>query len=51
MHYRELADDIITGVGCRENILSVIHCATRLRFKLKDSHKARTTELKNNPGV
>lgn len=51
MHYRELADDIITGVGGRENILSVIHCATRLRFKLKDSHKARTTELKNNPGV
>ncbi len=28
-----------------------MHCATRLRFKLKDSSKTHTEELKSNPGV
>lgn len=51
MQYQELADDIVRGVGGEKNIISVMHCATRLRFKLKDSSKARTEELKANPGV
>lgn len=51
MQYQELADDIVAGVGGKENILSVMHCATRLRFKLKESQKAHTATLKNNPGV
>ncbi|MXP53070.1 PTS beta-glucoside transporter subunit IIABC [Pantoea sp. Seng] len=51
MQYQELADDIVAGVGGKDNIISVMHCATRLRFKLKESQKAHTAELKNNPGV
>ncbi|MFG1172473.1 PTS beta-glucoside transporter subunit IIABC [Erwiniaceae bacterium CAU 1747] len=51
MKYQVLAEEILTGVGGRENILSVIHCATRLRFRLKDSSKADTAGLKKNPGV
>ncbi|MGK3113661.1 PTS beta-glucoside transporter subunit IIABC [Candidatus Pantoea formicae] len=51
MQYQELADEIVAGVGGKENILSVMHCATRLRFKLRDSQKAQTAALKNNPGV
>ncbi|ORM67386.1 PTS beta-glucoside transporter subunit IIABC [Pantoea rwandensis] len=51
MQYQELADEIVAGVGGKENILSVMHCATRLRFKLKESQKAQTAVLKNNPGV
>ena len=51
MQYQELADEIVAGVGGKENIISVMHCATRLRFKLKESQKAHTAELKNNPGV
>ena len=51
MEYQELADEIVAGVGGKENIISVMHCATRLRFKLKESQKAHTAELKNNPGV
>jgi PTS system beta-glucosides-specific IIC component len=51
MQYQELADDIFAGVGGKENIISVMHCATRLRFKLKNSQKAQTAALKDNPGV
>ena len=31
--------------------MSLVHCATRLRFKLKDSKKADAEGLKANPGV
>ena len=34
--YTELAQDIINHVGGRENVSSVKHCVTRLRFTLKD---------------
>lgn len=51
MQYQQLADEIIDGVGGKSNIYSVMHCATRLRFKLKDSSKANTAALKLNPGV
>lgn len=32
----ELARKIVAGVGGADNIVSLMHCATRLRFKLKD---------------
>lgn len=51
MEYKMLASEIVEGVGGRDNISSVLHCATRLRFKLKDSAKADAATLKNNPGV
>ncbi|MEE3650330.1 MULTISPECIES: PTS beta-glucoside transporter subunit IIABC [unclassified Brenneria] len=51
MKYKTLASEILEGVGGRGNINSVIHCATRLRFKLKDDKKADVVALKNNPGV
>ncbi|WP_437612854.1 PTS beta-glucoside transporter subunit IIABC [Erwinia sp. V71] len=51
MKYGELSESILQGVGGKENIKSVIHCATRLRFKLRDHGKADTEGLKNNPGV
>lgn len=51
MKYGELSESILQGVGGKENIKSVIHCATRLRFKLRDHSKADTEGLKNNPGV
>lgn len=51
MQYRELAGEILDGVGGKDNVISVMHCATRLRFKLRDSKKAKTAELKNNPGI
>ena len=36
----ELARTIVAGVGGADNIVSLMHCATRLRFKLKDESKA-----------
>ena len=51
MAYEELAKKIIDNVGGKENINSVTHCITRLRFKLKDEEKANTEVLKNMDGV
>lgn len=51
MGYQDVARDILTHVGGRENIVSLVHCATRLRFKLKDQKQADAQALKNNPGV
>ncbi len=51
MEYQELAKAILSHVGGKENISSLVHCATRLRFKLKDIQKADAEGLKTNPGV
>ncbi len=51
MEYHTLAQDILSHIGGRENIVSLVHCATRLRFKLKDNDKADAEGLKKNPGV
>lgn len=51
MKYGQLAKDIIANVGGKENVSSVVHCITRLRFKLKDEGKANTDVLKNMDGV
>ena len=50
-NYTKLAADIIENVGGKENIESLTHCVTRLRFKLKDESKANDEVLKNMDGV
>ena len=47
----ELARKIVAGVGGADNIVSLMHCATRLRFKLKDESKAQAEVLKKTPGI
>ena len=47
----ELAQKIVAGVGGRDNIISLMHCATRLRFKLKNIGKAHADILKKTPGI
>ncbi|KRL14396.1 PTS transporter subunit EIIC [Schleiferilactobacillus perolens] len=51
MDYTNLSQAIISGVGGRDNIRSVVHCATRLRFKLWDVQKAQTNVLEKTDGV
>lgn len=51
MKYEQLAKDIIANVGGKENVSSVVHCITRLRFKLRDESKANTEILKNMDDV
>ncbi|MBF0776832.1 PTS beta-glucoside transporter subunit IIABC [Streptococcus azizii] len=49
--YTDLATDIVAHVGGKENISSLKHCVTRLRFGLKDEAKADTDYLKARDGV
>ena len=51
MNYRDLAAAIIENVGGKGNVNQVVHCATRLRFRLKDDSKAKTEVLKKTSGV
>lgn len=44
--YESLAKTIIDNVGGKSNVVSLAHCVTRLRFKLKDEGKANTEILK-----
>lgn len=49
--YEELAAEIVKNVGGKGNIISLSHCITRLRFKLKDERIAQDELLKNMDGI
>ncbi|MGL5435042.1 MAG: beta-glucoside-specific PTS transporter subunit IIABC [Lachnospiraceae bacterium] len=49
--YTELARDIIKNVGGEENVISLTHCITRLRFQLKDESRANDKVLNESKGV
>ena len=49
--YEQLAKDIVRLVGGNENIDSLHHCQTRLRFKLIDDSKADIDAVGKLPGV
>jgi len=51
MDYRASAASIVAFVGGRNNIESVTHCMTRLRFHLKDESKADKASLEKTEGV
>lgn len=51
MKNKQLAESIIENVGGQENIISLVHCATRLRFVLKDESKADAEIIKKQTGV
>ena len=48
---QEIAARVLKAVGGEGNVNSVVHCATRLRFKLKDENKADTAALNADPDV
>lgn len=49
--HEELAGNIIDLVGGKENILSFIHCVTRLRFNVKDKSLVKVKEIESYQGV
>lgn len=49
--YADLAKKILQYVGGKDNITFVMHCATRLRFTLKDIDKVDTKSIKELKGV
>jgi len=51
MDYNILAKNILQNIGGMENVNNITHCATRLRFILKDENKANDEKIKNVVGV
>ena len=51
MKYTNTAKEILKTVGGEDNIESLVHCMTRLRFVLKDESQADDAYMKNIPGV
>ena len=51
MSKNSVGQRVFEAVGGKENVISLTHCATRLRFKLKDEAKADTQAIKADPEV
>ncbi|KLU54986.1 PTS beta-glucoside transporter subunit IIABC [Paenibacillus sp. VT-400] len=51
MSHNELAKEIIQLIGGEKNVSGLTHCATRLRFNLKDNGRADKETLKKLNGV
>ncbi|XWJ90717.1 beta-glucoside-specific PTS transporter subunit IIABC [Phytobacter ursingii] len=51
MNYQDTARQIISMTGGKENVLSLFHCITRLRFLLKDNDKADRAALEALEGI
>ena len=51
MDYKKTASEIVELIGGKENIASLTHCITRVRFKLKDDAKADADKVKAVDGV
>ncbi|MEK3685033.1 beta-glucoside-specific PTS transporter subunit IIABC [Paenibacillus sp. FSL R10-2736] len=51
MNNRELANNILENVGGEKNVSSVIHCTTRLRFRLNDVSLAQKAALQNTKEI
>lgn len=49
--YDALSRIIMQNIGGKDNVSSITHCVTRLRFKLKDEGKANTDVLKDTDGI
>ncbi|WP_282945148.1 glucose PTS transporter subunit IIA [Cellulomonas endometrii] len=48
---RDRAEEIIRAVGGPSNVLSLTHCATRLRFELRDASVVDQRAVESIPGV
>ena len=51
LNYAQSAVEIVALIGGNDNVINVTHCATRLRFILKDGAKVNKEQLKRVKGV
>lgn len=51
MNYKKIAEDVIALVGGKDNVNSVAHCATRLRFVLNNESLANKEKLEGMEAV
>ena len=49
--YQDEAKQLLELVGGKENVVSVTHCATRMRFALADDTKANVKAIQQLPTV
>ena len=47
MNNTEIAKSVIEAIGGKDNVISVAHCATRLRIMVKDKEKIDTNRVEN----
>ncbi len=50
-NYENLAKEIVRYIGGVENVNTLIHCATRLRFKVKNTQNVDKKKLEQLEGV
>ena len=50
-NYKDLAAEILSHVGGKENISFVTHCVTRLRFTVKDKNQVQAEAIDKLPSV
>ncbi len=51
MNIERLSLDILSLIGSKDNVISVYHCVTRLRFMLRDENLADTEAIRKLDGV
>lgn len=51
MNYKKIAEEVLIFVGGKENVSSVAHCATRLRFVLNNESLANKEQLEGMEAV
>lgn len=51
INYKITAKELVKELGGNENIVNASHCATRLRFVLKDETSVNTDRIRKIPGV
>lgn len=51
MDFSKTAQEILSAIGGKENLVSAAHCATRLRLVIADNSKIQITVLENVEGV
>lgn len=49
--YRKTAQMLVDELGGNDNIINAAHCATRLRFVLKDENMVDKEKVSKIPGV
>lgn len=49
--YQKIAEEVLRAVGGSENVVTVTHCMTRLRFNLRDQGMAKDDEVRKLDGV
>jgi len=51
LNYNSVATDLLQKIGGKNNIITLTHCATRLRFSLVDNNKANKQQIQEMNGV